>query len=92
MPYLHFTAEQQQLVQLLDEFGRRYPLSISGDECFLENCYDYMEAFKRVMDSSTKVQMDYFLTQYDGFYRFAQMMERLAEGIASGTLLIDNVH
>ncbi|EGU41185.1 putative arylsulfatase regulatory protein [Vibrio ichthyoenteri ATCC 700023] len=92
MVYLYFTAEQQQLVQLVDEFGRRYPFTIEGDEQFLVQCYDYMDAFKRVMDSSTKVQMDYFLTQYEGVYRFANMMERLAEGIASGVITVPRDH
>ncbi|EOZ4487656.1 hypothetical protein ACQLT9_004526 [Salmonella enterica subsp. diarizonae] len=37
------------------------------------SCYDYMEAFKRVMDSTSKVQMDYICQQYPGYFRFAKL-------------------
>jgi hypothetical protein len=30
--------------------------------------------------------MDLLCEQYDGFYRFAHLLERLAEGIADGSI------
>ncbi|PMS97910.1 arylsulfatase [Vibrio parahaemolyticus] len=51
-----------------------------------------MEAFKYVMDSTTKVQMDYICQQYLGFYRFAKWMELLAEGIGDGRIKTPKDH
>ncbi|WP_261791546.1 hypothetical protein [Candidatus Erwinia dacicola] len=52
----------------------------------------YMDAFKRVMDSTSKIQMDYICLQYPGYYRFAKWMERLAQGIADGVIEVPKDH
>lgn len=49
---------------------------------FRYGCYDYMEAFKRVMDS----------LQHPGYFRFAKWMERLAQGIADGVIAVPKDH
>ncbi len=51
-----------------------------------------MAAFKRVMDSTSKFEMDYICQQYDGFYRFAKLMEMLAKGIANGVIDVPKDH
>ncbi|MGS5206466.1 arylsulfatase [Escherichia coli] len=48
--------------------------------------------FKRVMDSTSKVQMDYICLQYPGYFRFAKWMERLAQGIADGVIEVPKDH
>ncbi|MFM2588256.1 arylsulfatase regulator [Vibrio sp. TBV020] len=89
---MDLTTEQQQLAIIIDGYANQFPLTEEGDALLLQGCYDYMEAFKRVMDSSSKVQMDYLCQQYLGFYRFAQWMERLAQGIADGVIDVPRVH
>ncbi|EPW0357401.1 arylsulfatase [Escherichia coli] len=59
---------------------------------FSSVCYDYMDAFKRVMESSSKVQMDYICLQYPGHFRFAKWMERLAHRIADGVIEVPKDH
>jgi hypothetical protein len=44
------------------------------------------------MDSITGVQKDYICQQYDDFYRFAKLMEKLARGIAEGIIDIPKIH
>ncbi|MHB9828039.1 arylsulfatase regulator [Pseudomonas savastanoi] len=68
--------------------GPRFPSTESGDSQLLQGCYDYMNTFKQVLDSSSKIQMDYICLQYPGFFRFAQMMELLAQGIADGVIQV----
>ena len=38
------------------------------------------------------IQMDYICQQYDGFYRFAKLMERMAQGIADGIIEVPKDH
>ncbi|EOA7190644.1 arylsulfatase, partial [Shigella flexneri] len=45
-----------------------------------------------VMDSTSKVQMDYICLQYPGYFRFAKWMERLAQGIADGVTEVPKDH
>ncbi|WP_234497973.1 arylsulfatase regulator [Vibrio maritimus] len=86
------TLEQLQLTRIVDDYANQFPLTKDGDTLLLERCYDYMKAFKYVMDSTSRVQMDYICQQYLGFYRFAKLMELLAEGISDGRIKIPKDH
>lgn len=63
------TAEQRQLAKIVHD---------NGDAQLLQGCYDYMDAFKRGMDSASKVQIGYFALQngWKGWLR-ALLMESL---------------
>ncbi len=89
---MNLTAEQIQLATLIDAHVSRYPDTDLGDEQLLITLTDYMDGFKRVMDSATPVQMDYLCQQYAGFYRFGLLMESLAQGIAEGVIEVPKDH
>lgn len=89
---MNLTAEQIQLATIIDTHVSQFPESQLGDEHLLQSTYDYMDAFKRILDSSTSVQMDYLCQQYDGFYRFGKLLEAMAEGIASGDIEVPKDH
>ena len=77
-------SEQHQMVKIIHDHAIRFPRNEAGDAQLLQSCYDYMGAFKRVIDSTSPSQMDHICQHYKGFYRFAQLMEKLAQGIADG--------
>ncbi|WP_447873212.1 arylsulfatase regulator [Serratia fonticola] len=83
---LDLTAEQQHLAKIVHDYACQFLLTEHGDAQLLQGCYDYMEAFKQVIDGTSKVQMDYICQQYPGYFRFAKWMERLAQGIADGVI------
>ena len=89
---LNLTAEQIQLASLIDAHVSRYPDTDRGDEQLFVTLYDYMDAFKRILDSATPVQMDYLCQQYPGFYRLAMLLESLAQGIAEGAIEVPKDH
>lgn len=89
---IDLTAEQQQLAKTVHDYASRFPPTEEGDAQLLQGCYDYMAAFKQVLDSSTKVQMDYLCLQYPGFFRFATWMELLAQSIADGVIEVPKDH
>lgn len=92
MSVVGLSAEQLQMVIIIDHYALGFPPGEDGEAQLLQGCYDYMEAFKRVMDSATKVQFDYICQQYDGFWRFTRLMEMLAEGISSGVIEVPKAH
>jgi len=92
MPAIDLNPEQLQFVTIIHDHALRFPFNKSGDADLLQSCYDYMDAFKRVMDSTSRVQMDYICRQYEGFYRFSKLMEMLACGIADGTIDVPQDH
>lgn len=73
-------------------YASRFPQTEDGDAQLFQGCYDYMDAFKRVMGNASKVQMDYICLQYPGYFRFAIWMERLAQGIADGVIEVPKDH
>ncbi|MDE1480674.1 arylsulfatase regulator [Xenorhabdus bovienii] len=89
---IELNVEQRQLVKIINDYANRFPLTESGDGQLLQGCYDYMGAFKQVIDCSSKVQMDYICLQYPGFFRFAKLMGLLAEGIADGLIQVPKDH
>ena len=86
------TTEQQHLAKIVTDYACRFPQTEDGDAQLLQGCYDYMDAFKRVLDSASKVQMDYICLQYPGYLHFAKWMERLAKGIADGVIEVPKDH
>lgn len=67
------TAEQQQLAKIIHDYACRFPPTEDGDAQLLQGCYDYMEAFKQVLDSSSKIQIDYIFLKYPGFFTLCNM-------------------
>jgi hypothetical protein len=57
-----------------------------GDEALLLSMADCMGAFKQLLDTCTSAEMDALCARYDGLYRFATLLERLAGGITDGSI------
>jgi hypothetical protein len=80
------TERQTHLASIIDKYVKQTIRNGGSDEDLLVSMYDYMGTFKQLMDSSTHQEMDELPQRYDGFYRFALLLELLAEGIANGTI------
>ena len=89
---MNLSVEQIHLAKLIDTHVRQYPDTVTGDEQLLRSAYDYMDAFRRIMDSATTDQMDYLSQQYPGFYRFGKLLETIAQGIADGDVDVPKDH
>ena len=79
------TAQQTQLAETIDTHVAQV-LAHGGDEALLLSMADYMPTFKQLLDTCTGAEMDMLCDRYDGFYRFAKLLEKLAEGIADGSI------
>ena len=80
------TAKQIHLAVIIDKYVKQTIKNGGDDEDLLVSMYEYMGTFKQLLDSSTQQEMNELCQRYDGFYRFAFLLERLAEGIANGTI------
>jgi hypothetical protein len=80
------TEQQTRLAVTIDNHVKHIVANSGGDEELLASMYDHMGTFKQLMDTSTGEEMDMLCQRYDGFYRFAKLLERLAEGIADGSI------
>ena len=81
------TDQQTRLASFLDTHVQRITASREVDDLtLLVAMSDYLDTFTQLMDSSTSEEMDLLCECYPGFYRFGKVLERLAEGIASGRI------
>ena len=84
---MSLTEKQTQLASFLDTQVQRITASAEVDDLtLLVAMSEYMDSFKQLMDSSTAEEMDLLCERYPGFYRFGKVLERLAQGIASGRI------
>jgi len=80
------TALQTRLAETIDTHVRQVLAHGGGDEALLRSLADYMPIFKQLLDTCTGEEMDLLCDRYDGFYRFTHLLERLAQGIADGSI------
>ena len=83
-------AQKLRLAQTIDTWVqgivRQSSSDDQADEQILENMIDYMGPFKQLLDTCTKLEMNLLIQRYDGFYRFANLLERLAQAIQDGVI------
>jgi hypothetical protein len=80
------TAHQTQLAVTINTHVREVLAQGGGDEALLLSLADYMPMFKQLLDTCAGADMDALCARYDGFYRFAKLLEMLAGGIADGSI------
>lgn len=78
--------QREQLAQKIHNWVQDTVAKGGGDEELLSSMADYMAPFKTIMDSAMPGEMDALTQRYDGFYRFAKLLEQLAGAIADGRL------
>jgi len=83
-------AQKVQLAEMIDAWVQGIVRSSNSDEQaderILESMVDYMGPFKHLLDNCTKLEMSLLINRYDGFYRFANLLERLAQAIQDGVI------
>lgn len=78
--------KRKQLAHKIDAWVNETIAQGGGDEEILEGMYDYMTPFKKIMDTAAPGEMDALALKYEGFYRFANLLERFAAAIADGEI------
>ena len=85
---MNFTAYQMQIATLIDNQVTKIietkKTSSTIDEAIVEMMPDYQEGFKHLLDTLDSDGMNNLCEEFSGFYRFAKMMERIAEGCKDG--------
>lgn len=75
------STENHQVAQLIDNFVKDILAKGGGEEQILAGMLPYMQGFKGIMDNATVGEMNLLANQYDGFHKFAKLLEKLAGGI-----------
>jgi hypothetical protein len=80
-----FTAQQTRLAVMIDTQVTQV-LAEGGDEALLLSLADLMDSFKQLLETCTSEDINALCDRYAGLYRLATLLERLAAGIADGSI------
>ena len=83
---MQLSAQQIRLAVTIDSHVTQVLACGGGDEALLMSIADHMGTFKQLLDTCTGAEMDALCERYDGFCRFAKLLEMLAGGIADGSI------
>jgi hypothetical protein len=81
-----FTAEQTRLAVLIDTHVTQVLADGGGDEALLLSLADSMGTFKHLLETCTSEELNALCDRYEGLYRFALLLETLAQGLAGGSI------
>lgn len=83
------SPEQRDLLaQHIDAWVKQITTQGGGDQELLESMHDYMTPFKTILDDSYPGELDRLALKYSGFHQFADLLKRLAAGIADGRISV----
>jgi hypothetical protein len=82
-----FTAQQTRRVVRMDTQVTQV-LAEGGDEALLLSLADFLDAFKQLLETCTSAEINALCDQYAGLCRLATLLERLAAGIADGSISV----
>jgi len=82
------TDRQLKLAESIDAYVNDIVKHGGGDADILQNMYPHMATFKELLDTCTRTEMDVLCAKYEGFYRFAALLESMAEAIEDGRLKV----
>lgn len=77
------TQTQINLIKQMDNKAKKI-LKYGGQEELLMSLCNKMEPIKKIMDSSSENELNYYCDKYDGFYAYMKLLEQLAQGCANG--------
>jgi len=73
---------QLAIAASIDKAVSAFRDTAAGMEHLHFSMYEYMPDFKRIPDTAAPDDLDMLCEQYPHFYRFAKLLEQLAESIA----------
>ena len=80
------SAEKLAIARRIDSATRKILANGGDDAALFIGMDELMPDFKRLMDAALPGEMDSLASQFDGFYRYAKVLETVAEGIATGEI------
>ena len=80
--------EQLNIASQIDDRMRELERVHSNDTTILAEMLDLMPGFKQLMDTTGQRGMDELCARFQGFYRYAKILENLAADIHSGKIKV----
>ena len=86
--HVRLSNQQIRLATAIDDHVNRILANGGGDEALLRSLYVHMDTFKQLLDLSSQAEIDTLSERYDGFFRYAKLLETIASGLADGSITV----
>lgn len=83
---MSLTAKQLRIASIIDARVRELEQAGSDEVTILTEMVPLMPSFKKLLDTAGQRGMNELCDRFDGFYRYAKLLEIIAEGIQSGEI------
>ncbi|OGQ81196.1 MAG: hypothetical protein A2289_11015 [Deltaproteobacteria bacterium RIFOXYA12_FULL_58_15] len=80
------SSEKLAIARRIDLAAHKILAAGGDDTALFIGMAELMPDFKRLMDATLPGEMDSLASQFDGFYRYAKVLETIAGGIAAGEI------
>ncbi|HNG94933.1 MAG TPA: hypothetical protein PLB32_19170 [Acidobacteriota bacterium] len=81
-------TEQLQIAAQIDARIRELERAGANPVTIFVEMNPFMPGFKQLLDTAGQKGMDELCARYDGFYRYAKILETIASGIRSGEIKV----
>ncbi len=85
---MSLTAKQKKLIVEINSNVKAILARYNNKETLLAEILKFMPGIQKLLDSGTKEELDMYAQEYEGFYYYMKVLENLAQGIASGAILV----
>jgi hypothetical protein len=82
------TAQQKKVIISVDRHVKAIFKKGGNEETLLVEMLDFMPAIKTILDVVPKKELELCFSEYDGFYCYIKLLEKLASGIANGDIQV----
>ena len=82
---MNFNQNTLTIVEGINNYANNILLHRDDDEGLLSSLENILEDIKKVMDTSTYQQLDDYCDKYNGFYRYARLLERVSDFLNHST-------
>ena len=85
---MSLSLQQKKLIVDVDNKTKSILKNGGNEETLLVEMLDFMPAIKEVITSNSQKELDVLTQEYDGFYAYMKILEKLAQKIADGNMTV----
>ncbi|MEW6736338.1 MAG: hypothetical protein AB1489_33910 [Acidobacteriota bacterium] len=82
-------TKQLQIAAQIDARVRELERAGNNEMTIFVETAPLMPSFKKLLDTAGEGEMDELCSRYDGFYRYAKILDNIAAGIHSGEIKVE---
>ena len=82
------SLQQKKLVIDVDSRAKSILTKGGNEEMLLVEMFEFMPGIQDIITSNSKRELDMLTQEYDGFYVYMKVLEKLAQKIANGDITV----